>query len=127
MEELYMSEKDMKLLSFKQKAEQRRINREIEKRRKTMEETDLYFITDGCGNYKIGVSKNVLVRMHELNAGNPNILRIVKLYNNIDARKTEKRLHLYFSEKKIHREWFRLTKKDLIEVYKKIEGGYFNG
>lgn len=66
-----------------------------------------YVIFDGR-LYKIGVSENPELRLRQILVGNPHANLILKTKN-----VTEKFLHAYFADKRVSREWFELSDKDL--------------
>lgn len=68
----------------------------------------VYFITDKK-YVKIGVAKNINLRLKQLQTGNGNILQIlaaIPCKNNYDAHYLEKQLHYYFSQYNTYGEWF---------------------
>lgn len=78
----------------------------------------VYVISDGHGNYKIGLADNPESRRGELQTGNPFPLQIIfqKLLHN--AIHTERSLHEQWSHKRLNGEWFELNDDDLVIVIK---------
>lgn len=69
----------------------------------------VYFIRDGLGHIKIGMSNDVQSRLAELQTANPMDLeyyRGLKFKNISDARKAEKELHKMFRDVRLRGEWF---------------------
>ena len=79
---------------------------------------NVYFIRDGLGFVKIGLTKDVSIRLKELQTSNPCELEVfcifhVKKYD--DAREIEKELHDKFAEHRTKKtgEWY--YEKDVID------------
>lgn len=83
----------------------------------------LYLFKDDRSNYKIGISNNPKLRLDKIKYHNPttNILLINgyvgSLSKNI-AREDEKNLHKKFKNKKLFGEWFKLSHKDIVKIWK---------
>jgi len=76
----------------------------------------VYLMQDG-NMTKIGISIDPMERLHQLRAGNPKLeLLYAKLVRS--AAKTEKELHEKYDNKRIGREWFDLSPKDISEIKK---------
>jgi len=76
----------------------------------------VYLIRNSHFEYKIGMTKqNVNKRLKQLQTGNSEDLELVKYVIVENYKKVEKSLHNHFSNKKIKREWFNLTKDDVNE------------
>uniref|UniRef100_A0AB39AKL4 DnaD-like helicase loader n=1 Tax=Mycolicibacterium phage phi1_186018 TaxID=3236641 RepID=A0AB39AKL4_9CAUD len=67
----------------------------------------VYFIADGTGHVKIGVSNDVPARMAQLQTGNPTKLRLLAVCPG--GEPLEQALHLQFADDRAEGEWFRLT------------------
>lgn len=70
----------------------------------------VYFISDGTGWIKIGLANNPLMRLKELQTGNPHKLKIYGLIHFAkydDARVCESELHEYFEDVQGVGEWFK--------------------
>ena len=85
-----------------------------------------YIFKDDRGNYKIGISNNYLVRLDTIKLQNPSTKLVMKIgviggkeseLKEI-AEATERELHERFKNKRIYGEWFRLTKKDIVRIWK---------
>ena len=67
--------------------------------------------------HKIGISKNEPEkRLKQLQTGNPNEIRVLKIYQSKNYKKIEKLLHSRFSNKKTlaNNEWFHLSNEEVI-------------
>ena len=67
----------------------------------------VYFIADGTGHVKIGVSNDVPARMAQLQTGNPTRLRLLAVCPG--GEPLERQLHRQFAHVRAEGEWFRLT------------------
>lgn len=77
----------------------------------------IYVLTDGLGNYKIGVTDDpVAERRAELQTGNAHDLTPVMTL--VGGQPLERQLHRRFEPKRIknRREWFKLDAADLAEI-----------
>lgn len=86
----------------------------------------VYFINDGHGHTKIGVSYNPQNRLRQCQTGNPYELKIEKLeeYSSYEeAFKREKELHNKFKHYKLYGEWFKAT---LVELFSKYNSPTYN-
>lgn len=76
------------------------------------------------GYYKIGISKNPIKRLKQLQTGNSSLLEIVKEYKSEYANYIEKVLHRQFNSYRKEGEWFELSldiQLTFINECKKIE------
>lgn len=84
----------------------------------------VYLIRNSHFEYKIGMTKqNVNKRLKQLQTGNSEDLELVKYLMVENYKKVEKSLHNHFSNKRLNREWFNLSKKD-IENFEKCVLNY---
>ena len=84
----------------------------------------VYLIRNSHFEYKIGMTKqNVNKRLKQLQTGNSEDLELVKYLMVENYKKVEKSLHNHFSNKRLNREWFNLSKKD-IENFEKFVLNY---
>jgi hypothetical protein len=73
----------------------------------------VYFIADTKSNaVKIGVAKDVNLRLKSLQCANPNELTLLKVING--GYKKEKELHERFKNEQIRNEWYNLNIINLI-------------
>jgi hypothetical protein len=85
-----------------------------------------YIFKDDRGNYKIGISKNYLIRLDTIRLQNPSTKLVMKkgiIGGNESemkeiAEERERELHKRFEKKRIYGEWFKLNKKDLVRIWK---------
>lgn len=81
-------------------------------------ETYVYYIEDGHGHVKIGVSSEPEKRLKQCQTGNPYKLYIknIERYNSCgDAYRREKELHNRFKKFRLCGEWFEATYVDLFK------------
>lgn len=76
--------------------------------------------------FKIGMSRNLKVRIDELNRGCPYEIKVYKYLNCSNYREVEKWAHKHFEDYLIGHEWFEINKKQIDEFlstlkYKKKE------
>jgi len=84
----------------------------------------VYLIRNSHFEYKIGMTKqNVNKRLKQLQTGNSEDLELVKYFLVENYKKVEKSLHNHFSNKRLNREWFNLSKND-IENFEKFVLNY---
>lgn len=77
----------------------------------------LYVIQLGdTDHYKIGVSRDPVIRLNQLQTKCPIPLKILCLWFGHDYEFFEKALHFQFSHKRIKGEWFRLQPKDILQI-----------
>ena len=73
---------------------------------------------------KIGIASDVISRMNGLQCGSPLILHLWASFKTHDRRehamKAEAGIHKYFSEYRLHSEWFNVTPKVAIDVVEKL-------
>jgi predicted GIY-YIG superfamily endonuclease len=76
---------------------------------------------EATGNTKIGRSKNPEERIKSLQTSNAGKLRIISkiVCNDGDAHLLEQRLHKEYKDKRLHGEWFKLTRDDIEIISKK--------
>lgn len=77
-----------------------------------------YLMYDG-EKYKIGKSKNPEERLSQLKTGNPSCILVLKT-----KKLSEKLMHSLFREKRLSREWFYLTDKDVKTIADICEAQY---
>jgi len=73
---------------------------------------NIYFISDG-DYVKIGVTKNCLTRLKQLQVDNPNELRLLGCFKG--DYKLEKKIHRQFKESWVRGEWFKI--EDALKKY----------
>jgi len=73
------------------------------------------------GYYKIGVSKNTVKRVKQLETGSSENIEILYIYKSDIPFKLETALHNNFSIYKINREWYNLSIEDDIDFIKICE------
>jgi len=86
----------------------------------------IYLFKDDRNNYKIGIARSPNLRLDEVKYHNPTtkLLLCLGIAGNSHAtlrefaRKREVELHEKFKEKRIFGEWFKLTKKDIVRIWK---------
>ena len=72
----------------------------------------VYFITDGVGCVKIGMTGCIQARINELQTSNPHKLSLVcyhEVYGNKEAHKLETDLHKQFEHDRLCGEWFKFS------------------
>src|ERR1035437_7980310 len=62
--------------------------------------------------YKIGVSKSPNLRIKQLNTGNPELIKLIEVYQSDIAYKVEKVLHRRYAYARKKNEWFNLSLKE---------------
>ena len=87
----------------------------------------VYLICNGI-NFKIGVTKNINKRIHELQTGSDNELWIVKYVKSQTPYLLETMLHKKYHNKNVLNEWFSLTSHEVYsfdktcdELHKRID------
>ena len=65
------------------------------------------------GLVKIGVTENIQKRMSQLVSGNADEIHLVEFFPISFAYYHEGLLHEQYAERRIHHEWFRLSRKDV--------------
>lgn len=88
----------------------------------------LYIMQNGDTNqYKIGITKNLNARWHNLQTGCPGELKIIKVWTHTQRRfiqRYEKVLHNHFEKLgqrlRTNGEWFTLTQEQLNELCKPL-------
>lgn len=63
--------------------------------------------------YKIGISSNPEKRLKQLQTGNSNILKIIKIFKTNYASKVEAYIHKLYCENNVLNEWFVLGNDDI--------------
>lgn len=82
------------------------------------------------GPLKLGFSTNPQQRLHDLQTGNPNLLRIMakgritqplgsRLWTN---RSVERAIHAAFKDRHVRGEWFDVGLSDVVAMFPRIEG-----
>jgi len=85
--------------------------------------TGIYMIQDTVQLYtKIGVSKDPIYRLHKLQGGSANELKIITFSTGPSylIYELEKKIHKIYADKRLQREWFDLSKEDIINVFKML-------
>ena len=80
----------------------------------------VYFINDGHGHMKIGISNNPEKRLRSIQTGNPyklSIDRVEKYSTYEDAFRRETELHNKFKDYNLHGEWFDTVLVDLFSKF----------
>ena len=86
----------------------------------------LYILQNGnTSQYKIGITKDLNMRLHNLQTGCPGELRVIKIWQHYDRKvieKYERVLHRYFTKCgcriRPNGEWFELCKPDIYNLCK---------
>ena len=94
----------------------------------------VYFIRDGLGHIKIGITDDVVRRLNQLQTSNPVKLELYAGFgvkSQFDAREIERHLHEKFSGRRLHGEWFDeekvlefLSKDEIVLCGYAFEGGW---
>ena len=74
--------------------------------------------------YKIGISKNPITRIKQLQTGSDSELVLINVYKTENSIKVEKTLHNIYSHNNLNLEWFDLSLEDelkFVETCKKID------
>lgn len=82
--------------------------------------TYVYFISDGHGHTKIGVSDNPQKRLKQCQTGNPYKLKLERtevFESRNDALEREKELHNKFKDFNTHGEWFQTSLTETFYKY----------
>lgn len=74
----------------------------------------------GTDKYKIGVTKNFVKRLSNLQTGNPHIIEVYYFYPTYKSRKIESFLHKKYKQKSLGGEWFEFSEEELIKVHDDI-------
>lgn len=98
----------------------------------------VYLIYSQANNsYKIGISKNPIKRLKELQTGNSDKLEILSIFESLFANKLEKTLHRQFNHLHDRGEWFFLSEQEVSNflnicekteetfIFLKNDGNYF--
>lgn len=80
---------------------------------------NLYVINCNDMFYKIGKTANLKHRIKQIQASCPYKISVEKVYK--DGFHLEKIAHKFFKSKRIHGEWFKLTKKDIMDFDRAFE------
>jgi len=84
----------------------------------------VYFIAeDESGDYenlriKIGMSKDIMKRIGQLQTGSPYVLKLMGWIKSGDDKKLERRLHKKYQYAKSHGEWFILSVSNILTELK---------
>lgn len=73
----------------------------------------IYLLESHNNEHKIGITNNLDKRIKTLNTGTANNLILLKSFKTNFGFKLEKIIHKTFLEKKINREWFKLSINDI--------------
>lgn len=83
---------------------------------KDREPGPMVYLLKANDRYKIGVTTNMALRFRRCIGLCPYPLELVWTLRTNDFRKMEKGLHRLYKDKRIHYEWFLLTKHDVDEI-----------
>ena len=86
----------------------------------------MYILQNGdTDEYKIGITNDLNKRLHQLQTGCPQELRVIKLWTHYQReiiQKDERVLHRYFTKcgcrMRVNGEWFKLRPADLYQLTK---------
>lgn len=84
----------------------------------------VYFVSDGHGHIKIGMSKNIKTRMHHLQNASPydlTLLGSLEVGQRELTYELENDIHRELKEKQMRKEWFAMSDEEAIEVIKKYQ------
>lgn len=87
----------------------------------------IYAETDGIGQWKIGITKDINTRLQTLKVGNPNIVDVFSTYDIEDrviAYRVETLMKKHFKQYKVNGEWFlhhALNKDIFLELCARYE------
>lgn len=78
----------------------------------------VYLVRAGEGNYKVGVTSNVVNRLRALQTSNSNLIEVVTAKPIMNAYEVEQQLHQRLNGLKSNggKEWFRLQPNDALEI-----------
>jgi len=76
----------------------------------------VYLMKSGDDKYKIGIAKNLTLRLAQLQTGNPEILQLIHSFPSSNAKDSETRLHNKYAEYRVRNEWFLLPETCVIEI-----------
>lgn len=118
-----------KIVERKWNKEQKEIRhrKRIEKlfRKSILGNSWLYLYLIKCHKYyKIGITFDIENRLNSLQCGNPYELKVIIAVKNPDAKEIEEILHKKFEHKRVMREWFELSQKDIDFIIKPIKDIY---
>lgn len=80
----------------------------------------VYFIRDGEGFTKIGVTTNLTRRLRELNCGVSSNLVVLKTFEFKNYRRVESSLHNLYESFNVRGEWYDLTDAMLDKIYSRV-------
>jgi predicted GIY-YIG superfamily endonuclease len=88
-----------------------------------MESMNYIYLMQSLENsyYKIGVSKSPNLRIKQLNTGNPELIKLIEVYQSNIAYEIEKVLHRRYSHARKNNEWFDLSISDEVNFIKNCE------
>lgn len=78
----------------------------------------VYLIRGNNGKYKIGIATNPKERIHQLQTGNSDQLKIIETYESENAGTIEFALHAQYSHVRKVGEWFDLSISDEVNFVK---------
>jgi len=81
----------------------------------------VYLIRGNNGKYKIGIATNPKERIHQLQTGNSDQLKIIETYESENASTIEFALHAQYSHVRKVGEWFDLSISDEVNFIKKCK------
>ena len=84
----------------------------------------VYVIQDGNGLVKIGRTKNFESRFRSLKTGSSSALTLVALWPCDDAAEHEATKHEFWSDCRVHGEWFRIP-EDVLQWWREFSGTHF--
>lgn len=85
---------------------------------KLVESSDWVYVFKSKELYKIGYAWDWEGRLDTIRGANPFGVEMVLVAQMPNYKEIEEKLHKMFATKRIYREWFRLAKKDLMEILK---------
>lgn len=85
-------------------------------KRKTKHGAGWVYLIKGDGAYKIGIARDPVARMADLQTSTHVKLELVHKIQVPDMRAKEYELHLKYADKRAHGEWFKLTPEDVADI-----------
>ncbi len=90
-----------------------------------IEESYSYVYIMKCDEfYKIGTTFDLDNRHNSLQCGNPYLIEIVMAIRVPDAKVAERELQNLFIDKRVVREWFALSNKDVVSIREFLESSW---
>lgn len=83
------------------------------------------YVFESNGQFKIGVSKNVIARLKSIKTGNPNVRVIFASEAMANAYAIESMLHAHFADYRVNGEWFFIPPQvNIVETVKRFVEEY---